>query len=201
VIAITRYNRKMARHVIYVPGLGDHRTYGQPIILKWWRLFGVKAHYHAIGWQSDEPFDMKLSRLVGLVDSLYEKYGSVSMVGVSAGASAVLNAFAERKNISSIVCICGKINNPQAVGKIVYDKNPPFKTSLALLQKNLTRLSNPERSRIMSIHPLDDKTVPPKDTLIKGALEITIPTKGHIFSIYYSLMFKTLTFCKFLRNT
>lgn len=191
----------MAKHVIYVPGLGDHRNYGQPVILLFWRLFGVKAHYLALGWHSHEPFDKKLEKLLALADELKGKYGSVSLVGVSAGATAVLNALASRKDLGKVVCICGKINNPQTVGQQVYDYNPPFKESAYLLQKNLRKLGPPERARIMSIHPLQDPTVPPADTILDGAVESTVPTKGHIFSIYFSVMFRARTICRFLKNT
>ncbi|MBX4188920.1 hypothetical protein KW792_02360 [Candidatus Saccharibacteria bacterium] len=191
----------MAKHVIYVPGLGDQRTYGQPVMLKFWRLFGVKAHYLALGWHSQESFDKKLERLTSLIDELHDKHGSVALVGVSAGATAVLNAYAAKDNIDKVVCICGKINNPQTVGQRVYEYNPPFKESVYLLQKNLNKLGSAKRAKIMSVHPLEDHTVPPADTLIDGAVELVIPTKGHVFSIYFSIMFRARTICRFLKNT
>jgi len=166
-----------------------------------WRLFGVEVHYLALGWHSDEPFDKKLEKLLALADELHTKHGSVSMVGVSAGATAVLNAFVQKRDIVKVVCICGKINNPQTVGVKTYEYNPPFKESVYLLQKNLPKLGPSDRQRIMSTHPLQDPVVPPADTIIDGAYELAVPTKGHSFSIYFSVMFRARTICRFIINT
>ena len=99
----------MAHQVIYVTGLGDDRSYGQITILKSWRLWGLKPHYFPFKWADKEPFEPKFQRLLAKIDDLSTDGNYVSLVGVSAGASAVLNAYAERKNLTGVVCICGKI--------------------------------------------------------------------------------------------
>jgi dienelactone hydrolase len=191
----------MARHVIYIPGLGDYRNYGQPFALNLWRVFGVKAHYLAIKWQSDESFGEKLEKILAKIDRLEKDYGSVSLVGVSAGASAVLNAYADRPNVKNVVCICGKINNPQTIGQKVYKINPPFEESVYLLQKILKKLSSPQRARILSIHPVKDIVVPPKDTLIDDAIELEVRAKSHVAGIFYSVIIKAPTICSFIKHT
>lgn len=190
----------MIHHTIYIPGLGDKRSYGQPTLLKLWRLFGVKIHYFPLGWLNDEGFDKKLGRLLSKIDELQKVGHRVSLVGVSAGASAVLNAYAQRPSVANVVCVCGKINNPQTVGERVYKENPDFRESVFALQKNLKKISKPERQRIMSIHPLEDKTVPPADTLIKDSLEKVVPAKGHIPGIYFSLVFASRSICQFIKT-
>ena len=77
----------MAHHIIYVPGLGDHKTYGQNIGIQIWRLFGFVPHYFPLGWATKEGFDQKLGRLLRQVDALRDQGHAVSLVGVSAGAS------------------------------------------------------------------------------------------------------------------
>lgn len=190
----------MAHHVIYIPGLGDDRSYGQDIILRLWRIRGLTLHYFPLGWADKENFAPKLTRLIKKVDELSSAGHKVSLIGVSAGASAVLAAFSERKDINKVVCIVGKINNPQNIGEVIYKKNPAFKQSMASVSASLASLSEADRKKIMSIHPLHDKTVPKADTIISGAIEKTIPVRGHIFSIFYMLIFGSRLVATFLKK-
>ena len=190
----------MKYRVIYVPGLGDKHSFGQVVITKLWRLFGIQVHYLPLKWSKKEGFRLKLNRLIQKIDEFSELEENVYLVGVSAGASAVINAYSVRKNVKGIVCICGKINNPQTVNEQRFIDNPAFKESLYGVQKSLRGLSALELQRIMSIHPLEDRTVPPKDTLIPGAREYTVHTKGHVPSIYYCLFFKGRMISEFFRS-
>lgn len=190
----------MKHHIIYVPGLGDQRPAAHPSLLQAWRIFGVRVHYLPLGWADGEDFSPKLKRLLTLIDSLQKPGNSVSLLGVSAGASAVLNAYSERKNLSAVVCVCGKINNPWTIPESKFKQNPAFKQSLALLQQNLPKLNKDMRGEVMSIHPLGDHSVPPADTLIPGAIEVQVPTYGHIVSIAYCLVFKARYICKFVKS-
>jgi hypothetical protein len=53
-----------------------------------------------------------------LIKELHGQDRIVSLVGASAGAGAAINAFAARKNIvNGVVCIAGKVNNPDAIGE------------------------------------------------------------------------------------
>ena len=190
----------MALSVIYIPGLGDNVSLGQPVILSGWRLFGLKIHYFPLGWGDKEKFGPKLQRLLNKVDQLQKQGNKVSLVGVSAGASAVLNAYANRKNLTAVVCIVGKINHPETIGPQRYIDNPAFKDSILMVKGSLAKLGRHERSRIMSIHPLTDETVPVADTIIPGAFEVITPTNGHVFSIFYTIVFKSRTIAKFLKE-
>jgi hypothetical protein len=40
----------MAKAVIYIPGLGDRRKFGQNQIIKLWRVFGISPYYFPINW-------------------------------------------------------------------------------------------------------------------------------------------------------
>ena len=189
----------MAYHVIYIPGLGDNMPHGQSIVLNIWRLFGLKTHYFPLGWADKEDFEPKFNRLLAKIDYLVKDGHTVSLVGVSAGASAVLNAYAKNKNIHAVVCVCGKIQNPQTVHDHTYQKNPAFKQSLARVQGSLKEISSKDRKKIMSIHPIEDSTVPVRDTIMPGAVEKQIPVKGHVFSIAYTILFGGRTIAKFVK--
>lgn len=192
--------KAMSHHIIYVPGLGDSRTHGQNILLQLWRLFGLKSHYFALDWADKQPFAPKLQRLLGEIDRLQKEGQTVSLVGVSAGASAVLNAYSQRKSVAGVVCIAGKIQNPQTVSERTYATNPAFKESMAMVKASLDNLDAQHRQKIMSIHPLADHTVPITDTIVQGAVERAIPVKGHVFSIFYAVIFGSRFIANFLKT-
>lgn len=99
----------MAYHAIYIPGLGDNRTYGQNIAIQLWRLFGITPHYFPLGWDGKEGYESKQKRLIQKIE-LLTKYGdTVSLVGVSAGASAALNTYVQSDKVLKTIFICGKI--------------------------------------------------------------------------------------------
>src|SRR5262249_20703421 len=147
--------------VIYIPGLGDHRSYGQDVAIKYWRVFGLHAHYLALGWRNPERFDSKLKRVIDTIDELASKGHSVSLCGVSAGASAVLAAYAARPNINSVVTIAGKIHHPETIGQRIRDENPDFYEAAKLVEVNLERLSKRDGMKnILCIYSKHDTLVP-----------------------------------------
>lgn len=190
---------KTTYHIIYLPGLGDKYSFGQSSVLKVWRFYGLQAHYHQIGWADGESFMPKLRLIVDNID-LLTKSGTVSLVGVSAGASAALNAYAERRSVvSNVVCICGKLKNPQTISEKELSENPAFRDSMELLPTSLSKLNTQDRHKILSIHPLIDNAVPPQDTMVEGAKERTIPTIGHVLSVAYAITLGSLGISRFIK--
>lgn len=192
----------MSHHVIYVPGLSDHRTKAQRWApLYWWPFFGVRGHCYFMHWNDKEAFAPKLERLLQMIDSLAQNGDKVSLVGASAGASVVLAAYAARQDkVAGVACISGKINHPETVSPAHFIENPAFQESLAELQRILPKLGQGARARIMSIRPLRDGSVAPADTIIPGAREEIIPTAGHAFSIVMALTFCAYPMLKFLKR-
>ncbi len=124
----------------------------------------------------------------------------MALVGVSAGASAVLNAYASSDDITRVICICGKINNPQTVPQHTYDKNPDFEESLQRLGKSMAKLDIRQRKNIMSIHPWKDQTVPVADTIIMGAKEKTLPGWSHVTGIFFGIVAGSRTIARFITS-
>lgn len=183
----------MNKHqVIFLWGLGDKnlKPWIQQILKHLWKIFGLDISFVRIGWADSEPFDKKLSRITNLIDSLHKQHQNVSLVGISAGASAALNAYEQRKNkVNKVVYICGKFNNPQAVNPRFYIENPAFRESLAAAQGNLKKLTHIDKAKMLSVRPLYDGLVPVGDTKIPGVEEKIILTAGHIPSILAALIF------------
>lgn len=178
---------KRAHHVIYIPGLGDYMNRGEQQLLLVMKLLGVKPHFYRMNWASGK-FDPKLKSLIKEIDAYAADGSAVSLLGFSAGASAALNAYAARKNVvANVVCVSGKIQRAEIIGAQIAKDNPAFIRSMALLAPNLAVLSDDDKARIMSIHPLSDGTVAVQDTIIPGAREQSIPVRGHAVAIIYSL--------------
>jgi dienelactone hydrolase len=191
----------MKYHVIYVPGLGDNKYLVQGIFVWFWRLYGVKSVTRTMNWADGEAFEQKLTRLLTEIDEHLTKGHKVSLVGASAGAGAVLNAYAARQDqIAGVVSICGKILHPESVSDHTYRRNPAFKQSMLLLADNLKKLDQTHRERVLSLHPTFDPTVPVSDTKIEASREKTMKTAGHSMGILVALSFYGRTICKFLKH-
>lgn len=193
----------MKQAIIYIPGLGDHHSRGQSRIVGLWRLWGVgRSEVIPMLWNRSETFELKLSRLLAQIDTLSAQGYRVSLVGVSAGASAVIHAYAERPNIvHRVVCVCGKLQHPETVSDSTYQANPAFKESMQLLPASLGRLDSPKRRQILSIRPLADESVPPADTIIPGAQAKTIPAISHTISIAVAITLYSGTIVRFTQKS
>lgn len=189
-------------HAIYIPGIGDHKPYYQPQIIKYWKRLGVSAHYHPVTWRSqDENFETKLKKLVELIDELHSQGHNVSLVGVSAGASAAFNAYMARKDkIARVVYVCGKLQRPETIGSKYYAKNPSFKESLALEQQQLKDLSPTDTKKMLSLKPLYDQTVPVRDTEISGVRNWTMLSAWHVPSIFMGISAYGPIICSFIKK-
>lgn len=188
----------MKHHIIYIPGLGDRYSYGQNIAINWWRWFGLTPHYFALGWTNQEGFDAKLARLISEIDALKQHGDYVSLVGVSAGASAALNAYARHPGVTGVVYISGKINSPELVDPQIFARNPDFNESLGWLKESLAQLSPVKVGRILNIHPVRDQTVSINDTKIIGTAESVVPGWNHASGIFFGIISGAPIMAKFL---
>jgi len=191
----------MKRVVIYVPGIRDDWFKAQSFLLWFWRFRGVKPICHEMPWSGNEPYEAKVDRLLAQIDHEAAAGYKISLLGASAGASAVLNAYAARReSITGVVLICAKINLPDSVSKHTYDQNPAFKTSLQELQKLLPRLTAQDKSKILSIYSPVDTSVPHADTIIPGVREVALRPLSHGQAILYSISWDAQTITDFLKS-
>ncbi len=180
----------MAHHIIYVPGIQDDLFHAQSLIIKFWRLFGVCGHCHPLPWAGQGDYATKAATLLARIDDYVAAGHRVSLVGASAGASAVLNAYAARRTaVSGVAYICAKINRPETVSAETLGENPAFKTALALLQANLQTFDAADKSRFYSFYSVKDGTVAYADTRVNGVRESKLAPLGHGLAIIYCLTF------------
>lgn len=189
---------------IIVPGLGNNKFY-KPFLNWWWKRKGVNIVFFDTKWKSKENYQTKLDRLIDLIDK-ESMSKSVSLVGVSAGGSLVINAYSHRKNnINKVITICsplrkGKINEWRSFEKTskVY---PTFYESVIMAEENENNFLKEDRQKIMTVHTLfGDEKVPINTTTINQARNIFVPTGGHLISIFSSLTWYSKPLIMFIKE-
>jgi len=189
-------------HVLYVTGLGDSGKLGQRCVVALWRLFGVTPHFFASCWgNTQESFETKLDRLLRLIDRYAEEDKPVGLVGVSAGSSLALHAFAARRNqVSGVVCISGKIHHPEGMRSRVMEHNPSFRDSLHKLPRTLSMLSQEDRARIRTVYSDGDTVVPMEDSMIQNTEMELVGHRNHGLTISQQITLGAWRNLQFLRQ-
>lgn len=197
---------KRTHKVIIVPGLNGE-TDKITLATNHWRRHGLEPVVCSVGWQNGENnFRPKLKKLIDLVDKFSKNGETVSLVGLSAGGSAVLNLFFERKNnVRKVVNICGRLRTGPETGfrsfKARTKSSPAFAQSVKLFESREEKLTENDRKKIMTVRAMfGDELVPPETAIIKGAYNTAVPTPEHIFSIFMALTMFSKPVILFLNN-
>ncbi|GAA4720005.1 Alpha/beta hydrolase family protein [Promicromonospora umidemergens] len=194
---------KAPLRVIFVPGLGDRLpplVHLQREALRTWRALGVHTTMFRVRWSSDASFQDRLDRLDEMVERYEQRGERVALMGASAGAGAVLAAYARRRSIVAVVIIAGKWLEPEDIIKPVLERNAPFAQSLSAVPKLLEELGPDDRAKILSLRSARDGVVDDEDTLLEGAVNETMRVVGHVIAIGYALMFRARRVVRFLRE-
>lgn len=195
---------KKTHHVIIVPGLS-----GSSPLLEWWmqrwESFGFTIHIFEPHWyHKQEHFQPKLKKLVTLIDALSNKNAYVSLLGISAGGSAIINAFAERKSkIHRVINLCGRLRAGENVFPsldIAASRSQSFKESVLLCEQKQKTFSPKDLAKIMTVRPLWDETVPLSSSDLKGATNIQIISIEHMLSICLALTIYKKPLIDFLKT-
>jgi pimeloyl-ACP methyl ester carboxylesterase len=193
---------KKALHLIYVPGILDDIYHIQNAAVRTWRFSGAHGHCHEMPWLGPESYEAKFQRLLGEIDKYAAEGHDVALVGASAGASVVLNAYVARPDkIKGVVLLCPKINGPETVSQKTYHKNPAFKDSLEQLQTNLAKLTPLQKAeQVLLYYSPADGTIPYEGSVIPGVPEKRLPAIRHGYAIVYGLTFAAVGFIRFLKR-
>lgn len=152
-------------------------------------------------WGDKRPWRVKFKLLLDRIDSLAAEGYVVGLVGASAGASAIINAYEARKHaVAGVVCIAGEINHPEAVGPRFRRKNRSFIESAEQCVESLQKLDYADRQRILSRYALYDELIPSRDSRIAGAHNQLAPSAGHFITIATQLLFGAPSFLRFLKK-
>ena len=188
-------------HLIYIPGLGDSRfLVGQRTLVSTWRFWGVQTEFFQMHWADGEAWESKLGRLLERIDTLGAN-NSIGLVGCSAGAAAVVNAYARRSNqIVGCVLIAAKVNHPESIGEDYRRENPAFVMAAQSCQEALTRISQNDRGRILSRYARADGVVSTSDSQVEGAHNQLLPSVNHALLIGIQIAFGAPSFIRFLKH-
>ncbi|MDR7383059.1 hypothetical protein [Promicromonospora iranensis] len=189
--------------VIFVPGLGDRLpplVHLQREALRTWQALGVRTTMFRVRWSSDVSFQDRLDRLDQMIEYYEQRGERVALMGASAGAGAVLAAYARRRSVVAVIIIAGKFLEPEDIIKPVLLRNAPFAQSLSTVPKLLEDLGPDDRARILSLRSARDGVVDDEDTLLEGAVNETMRVVGHVIAIGYALMFRARRVVRFLRE-
>jgi len=174
-------------HVIYVPGLHDQHPINKNLtrfVPLFWKPYGFQGHIVAPHWEEGKEFAPKLKRILAKIDELADQGHIVSLIGQSAGGSAVMNAYSERRNmINGVVDVTGRLREGENVSpslEVAARSSPAFAESVLLFErKNEPTLSNQDRKKIMTIRPFWDEVVPATTVPLEGATNLVAPIPEH----------------------
>ena len=109
---------------------------------------------------------------MGLIDKLVGKGNVVSLLGTSAGGSAVLNAFIERKNVvHKIINVSGRLRTGPVTGfrSLNQKQHQVCVCTIRLFEAREETLSAVDRRKIMTVRALfGDELVPSETTILQG---------------------------------
>ncbi len=190
------------KHIIlYVPGLGDHRLSMRQHGLNTWKYPNVSTELVPKKWRVDETWDSKLARLINKIDDYNSQGYAVSLVGESAGATAVLAALEERTNaINAVILLCGKSQYPGRVASRLYQNNPALRAAMIRSHKVVDALTSKQKQKILNLHPVFDPIVPVWETKIPGVKNATMPIAGHFLGIAFGLTFWSFRIVRFAKQ-
>ena len=179
----------MTHQILYIPGFGGERDANIQIkALKKWQKLDVEVHFMPIDWADGEPFESKLERTIKQIEELYGRYGKISLVGVSAGASLAINAYVEMRDaVSGVVFICGKLRNPEGVNERYFAGHPAFRKSVFAGGANVENLTKQDKAKMLTLRSLFDGLIPAHDSRIPGVKKKFIPMVTHAPTIFLAI--------------
>lgn len=201
------YTSCMIKHrVIVVPGLGDE---GRQLewLIKHWKRYGLVPVVYRVGWRDKgSSFHPRLARLIRLIDRYSKRGERVSLVGLSAGGSAVINAFVRRRRIiHKVITVCSRLQRGQERGFRSFTtrtaSSAAFAQFVALCEYRVQKLSTADRKKIMTVRAgFGDELVPGNTSAIDGAYNITVPSVEHVVSIAAALTIFSRPLIAFLHS-
>jgi hypothetical protein len=169
------------------------------MLLNTWHFRNVSIEICSMRWSIDESWDIKLRRLLKRINECNQQGMSITLVGESAGASAVINALSQTGNIDGVVLLCGKSQFPDRVAQYRYKQNPALRQSLIDSDQAVSNLTGLQKQKILNFHPIFDPTVPVAETKIADVKNSIMPIVGHATSIVFANTLWSWRIVKFAR--
>ena len=193
--------------IIFIPGLGDRKNLLSSILKWFWGGKEFEAEIFLFGWNAPESaLREKQKRLLERIEELTRQGYQISLVGISAGGSAAINAFLERPEIvRQSINVCGRLYVGEGTIpslKKASRRHPVFAASVKDCEGRLQDASHEVLARILTIRPvLYDGAVPLSTMIVEGAVNAKILCMLHLFSIPAILIFQRKKITKFIASS
>ena len=189
-------------HVIYIPGLSDHRK-SYELVINRWSLYGIIPHVYRVGWHDGESFKPKLKRLINFINDFLNKGDIVSLVGASAGGSVALNVLIEQPKINAVVNLCGRLRAGKNVSptlKVASKNSSSFRESVMLFESREPKMTKHLRQKVLTLTPIWDEIVPKPTVFLSGATNKILPSVEHMLSGFLGMTFFSPMMMSFIKN-
>lgn len=179
------------QNVIFVPGLGD-KVHFAKLVTKLWKSDEICIFVFDTQWKSKETFVKKLARLIRQIDTLSKNDNKISLIGMSAGGSLVINAYAQRKDkIHKLITVSSRLlKGKEAFPSLSLASLgfPSFKESVTRCEVLLASFRLTNKAKLMTTQSLlYDGIVPLSTMTIPGIKNLKIPIPFHSLSIAATL--------------
>jgi hypothetical protein len=178
---------------LYINGLGDGQTTTKDKAVKWWwQRAGQDIQHAHINWYDDKTLEDKLKSVEQKVDEMLHSFGSVAIIGSSAGGSLALNAFyrLKDKNVCAVITHgrlrAGNYTDNQRNSlhhRAHLDTDMPsqsFFDSVTMAESEvIPRLSDEDKERLLVLTQLTDLVVPMECMGIEGVQQHRSLAFGH----------------------
>jgi hypothetical protein len=180
------------RKVIIVTGLGDHTDYIERAVRSWPEKYGIRPHVYAFGWEGEaSQYKEKYKKFLAKIQEVAGE-GTVTLIGISAGAAAVMNAARDLpKQVSATINICGRVRNNRR-GLWSFRTFPVHWRCVESVE-----LDKLDVKKILTFRSLLDESVPFSEVAIDGATNKRLFVPGHVPSIFWILYRKGRTIADF----
>lgn len=192
------------KNLFIIPGIGYTVDWIKFLTRNWEKEYGIEPHVVDFVWMAEsDKFPLRFERMGKYLDEDIKESKDISLLGISAGGSAVVNLFYPRKDkIKKVITVCGRVHDPNV--RKMWNHKPEvlgvYEESVKLCETNLDKLTSQDKKRILTIRPLYDEVVPTKTMTIEGAVNERILAAQHMVSISLALSLYSKTIVDFLKT-
>ncbi len=194
-------NRKL--RIVLVFGLDDGKFNFPALLTKVWNTKDVQLYPLAVGWRDGNKYSPKLAKLLAVIDELLATGDPVALIGISAGASLIINAYAARPQLVGVVSVCGALrlmsDPPPKFAKSV-GSSEAFQESAVACEQSQRLLTDHQLNRTLIMEPWRD-FVPLSTMRLAGAKVHRVAGINHSQSIVTVMLFYRRAIIRFLDQT
>lgn len=176
------------RHIVYIPGFGDHFDALRRLALRRWQNSDTQVSFVPMRWNDrHETYGEKYSRIAKTLQEI--EADELILVGESAGGAMALFAFSRNlKQIDRVVTICGYNHGAANVHQYHKQVHPAFYQLMPLVDQVVVDFAPADLQRITTLYSTRDRIVTSEHSRIAGTHEQILHTPGHFISIASCLL-------------